>query len=52
MTYDVYLQNNFVGTVSAKNTGDALSIVAKKIESGEYTVDKSQNANIKIVASV
>lgn len=37
-TYNVYLQDKFVGTVQAPNTGKALGKVAEKIDSGEFVV--------------
>lgn len=51
MKYDVYIQDNLVGNVDADNTGNALAVIAKKIDNGEFVVDKSKPANIKVVPS-
>lgn len=51
MKYDVYIQDNLVGNVDADNTGSALAIIAKKMDSGEFTIDKSKPSNIKVVPS-
>lgn len=46
--YDVYIQENFVATIEANNTGEALKIVSEKIVNNEFTVDPNKPQNIKI----
>lgn len=41
--YKVYIQDNFVGEIEADNTGQALAVVAKKLEKKEFV---SPNENI------
>lgn len=49
MTYDIYIQDDFVLSVEAQDTGNALGIVAEKIESGELSFDESKPHSIKVV---
>lgn len=52
MRYDVYLQENLVGTVEADNTGHALSVVAKKIQNKEFVIpNPNEQPNIKVIPS-
>lgn len=48
MQYQVYIQNTDVGIIEATNTGNALAIVAKKIEEGEFSFDENKPRNIQI----
>lgn len=52
MRYDVYLQDNLVGTIEADNTGHALALVAKKIHNQEFVApNPNEQPNIKVVIS-
>lgn len=48
MKFKVFIQDKEMGTIEANNTGQALAIVAKKLESNEYQVDSSQPNSIKL----
>ena len=48
--FDVFVQDSFYKTISAKNTGEVLSIVARDVKQGLVAnFDSSKNQNIKIV---
>ena len=50
MKFDIYIQDNLVlSGFEAKNTGNALSIVAEKLESGEVSFDGTKPPSIKVV---
>jgi hypothetical protein len=50
MKYQVYIQNNLVGTIDADNTGVALSVVSQKIENKEFILPDTRNQpQIKVV---
>lgn len=48
MIYKVFIQGKDVGNIEANNTGHALAIVGKKIQDGEYVIDKSIPSSIKV----
>lgn len=49
MKYNVYVQSQLVGTVEAKNTGDALAKVGEKIAKQEFVLpNQNELPNIKL----
>ena len=48
MLYNIYLQNNLVGSLEASDTDDVLKLVGQKIQSGEYAFDESVPHSIRI----
>lgn len=51
--FDVFVQGKFYKTVSAKNTGDALALVARDIQKGLVSgFDSSKSHNVKVVRKV
>lgn len=49
--FDVYVQNQFYKTISAKNTGDALTVVANDLRKGLVShFNSSKDHEIKIVS--
>lgn len=48
MQYDVFIQDNFVLTIDAPNTGEALKIVGLKIKNNEINFDPNKPHNIRV----
>jgi hypothetical protein len=48
MLYDIYLQNNLVGSLEGSDTDDILKLVGQKIQSGEYTFDESIPHSVRV----
>lgn len=47
--YEVYIQDVFYKTITAKTTGDALKIVSKEIEDQIPNMDYTKPSKIKII---
>jgi hypothetical protein len=48
MQYKVFMQDKEMGIIEADNTGQALAIVAKKLEDNEYQIDQNKPNSIKL----
>lgn len=48
MKYKVYIQNNYLKTIEANNTGEALSKVTVELENGTITFDETQPRSIRL----
>lgn len=48
MKYKIYVQNNYIETLEATNTGEILQIVGQKIKNQEINYDNNQPINLRI----
>jgi len=48
MKYKVYIQDNYIETLDATNTGEVLQIVSQKIKNQEITYNNNQPINLRI----
>jgi len=48
MEFNVYIQDQFIETIEAKNVTEVLAIISKKIKDNEILVDNSLEHNIRV----
>ena len=48
MKYKVFIQDKEIDTIEADNTGQALAVVAQKLEKNQYQIDPNKPSSIKL----
>lgn len=48
MKYKVYIQDNYVKTIEANNTGEALAKVTTELKNGTITFDETETHSIRL----
>ena len=48
MEFNVYIQDQFIETIEAKNVTEVLAIISKKIRDNEILIDSSLEHNIRV----